>query len=115
MIFDAPPARLAQAAGYTLYMCQRAMFAKALGKSDDHVRVLTKEWARGLGDRMQIEIRATGFENVDWEKPYVIMANHQSYLDVLALFTALPKTFGVVAKSGLYRVPFFGGVMRALG
>jgi 1-acyl-sn-glycerol-3-phosphate acyltransferase len=115
MILDAPPVRLATAAAYTLYMCQRAMFDKALGKSDEHVQKLAKEWAIGLGDRMQIEIRTTGFDSVDWSKPYVVMANHQSYLDVLALFTALPRTVGVVAKKELYRVPFFAGVMRALG
>ena len=112
MIFDAPPVRLATAAAYTLYMCQRAMFDKAIGKSDEHVRDLAKEWALGLGGRMQIEIRATGFDAVDWSKPYVVMANHQSYLDVLALFSALPKTVGVVAKNMAF--PLAGGVVGRL-
>src|SRR5207248_1703219 len=69
----------------------------------------------GMQSRLGIEIHATGFDSVDWSQPYVVMANHQSYLDVLALFTALPKTFGVVAKKELFYIPFFAGVMRALG
>lgn len=114
-MLDSPPVRLTVATAYTLYMCQRAMLGKALGGSDERVRELAKEWARGLRERMGIEIRATGFENVDWSRPYVVMANHQSYLDVLALFSALPETFGVVAKKELFRVPVFSGVMKALG
>jgi 1-acyl-sn-glycerol-3-phosphate acyltransferase len=110
-----PTLRLGWAAGYTLKMCQIAMARKALGASDEVVRDLTKEWALGLSSRMGIEVRAHGIESVDWSKPYVLMANHQSYLDVLALYTALPQCFGIVAKKPLFAVPFFGGVMRALG
>ncbi len=115
VLFDSPPARLTLATAYTLFMCQRAMIEKALGRGDERVRTLAKEWARGMRDRTGIEIRAEGFDAIDWSRPYVVMANHQSYLDVLALFSALPRTFGVVAKKELFRVPFFAGVMRALG
>jgi 1-acyl-sn-glycerol-3-phosphate acyltransferase len=110
-----PSLRLVWAGGYTLYMCERAMFRKAFGSSDEVVRDLTKEWALGLSSRMQIDVRTYGADAVDWSVPYVLMANHQSYLDVLALYTALPRCFGIVAKKGLFGVPLFGGVMRALG
>jgi len=112
----APPfLRLAWAATYTLGMCQRAMLEKGLGASDDRVRDLTKQWAEGLRARMGIEIRASGVADIDWSTPCIVMANHQSYLDVLALHHALPRCFGIVAKSELFAVPFFGGVMRSLG
>jgi 1-acyl-sn-glycerol-3-phosphate acyltransferase len=110
-----PQVRVAKAAAYTLYMSQRAVFEKALGKSDDRVRELTKQWAGGLRSVIGVEVKAHGFENIDWSQPYVVMANHQSYLDVLALYSALPKTFGIVAKKQLFSIPFFSGVMRALG
>jgi len=114
-MLESPPIRLAVGASYTMYMCQRAMLEKALGCDDERVRVLAKAWAAGMRSRLKIEIRAEGFDAVDWSQPYVVMANHQSYLDVLALFSALPKTFGVVAKAELFKIPFFAGVMRALG
>jgi 1-acyl-sn-glycerol-3-phosphate acyltransferase len=114
-VLEAPPLKLAVGGGYTMFMCQRAMLEKALGRDDERVRVLAKEWAAGMRDRLGIEVRAEGFDAIDWSRPYVVMANHQSYLDVLALFSALPKTFGVVAKAGLFKIPFFAGVMRALG
>jgi 1-acyl-sn-glycerol-3-phosphate acyltransferase len=96
-------------------MCQRAMLGQALGAEPEQVRVLIKEWAAGLASRMAIEIRSEGVDRVDWSRPLVIMANHQSYLDVLALFTALPRPVGVLAKKELFAVPLFGGVMRAIG
>ena len=114
-LFEAPPVKLAMGAGYPMFMCQRAMLEKALGRDDDRVRVLAKEWAAGMRARLRIDIECEGFDAIDWSQPYVVMANHQSYLDVLALFSALPKTFGVVAKAELFRIPFFAGVMNALG
>jgi 1-acyl-sn-glycerol-3-phosphate acyltransferase len=107
--------RLARGTAYTLQMCQLAMARKALGASDDVVRDLTKQWAVGMCARTGVEVHASGVDAVDWTQPYVIMANHQSYLDVLALYRALPRAFGIVAKRSLFAVPFFGGVMRALG
>jgi 1-acyl-sn-glycerol-3-phosphate acyltransferase len=107
--------RLGWAATYTLGMCRKAMWEKAWGAHDERVRELTKAWANGLSARMQIEVRAHGVDTIDWASPCVVMANHQSYLDVLALYRALPRCIGFIAKKPLFFVPLFGGVMRSLG
>lgn len=110
-----PPVALAWATAYTLGMSAKAVVRRALGGGDEIVRRMTKEWAEGLCERMGIEVRVHGVDAIDWSMPCVVMANHQSYLDVLALYRALPRIFGFVAKKQLFRVPFFGGVMRAVG
>jgi 1-acyl-sn-glycerol-3-phosphate acyltransferase len=115
MILDSPAGRLLKAWFYTLYMSQKAMREKAMGKSDARVCELTQEWSRGLRRHVDIEVRSFGFEKIDWSRTYVIMANHASYLDVLALYSALPRIVGFVAKKELYMIPFFNGVMRAVG
>ena len=107
--------RLGWATGYTFKMSGKAMFEKALGARDERVQELTKDWARGLAERMRIEVRAHGMDAVDWSAPCVVMANHSSYLDVMALYHSLPRCIGFVAKRPLFSVPFFGGVMRSLG
>jgi 1-acyl-sn-glycerol-3-phosphate acyltransferase len=111
----APPLALAWAFAYTIRMSQRAMLDRALGAGDDHIQQMVKEWARGMGGRMKIEVVARGVDAVDWSRPQVLMANHQSYLDVMALYRVLPRVFGMVAKKELFRIPFFSGVMRAVG
>ena len=111
----APPVALAWAFAYTIRMSQRAMLAQAQGAGDDRIQAFVKEWAVGLGERMRIEVRSYGLDSIDWSAPRVLMANHQSYLDVMALYRVLPRCFGFVAKKGLYALPFFAGVMRAVG
>lgn len=91
------------------------MVEKALGCSDDRVRELTKLWAAGLCKRAELDVEVFGGDDLDWSEPVIVMANHQSYLDVLALYRALPRPFGIIAKKVLFKVPAFGGVMRALG
>jgi 1-acyl-sn-glycerol-3-phosphate acyltransferase len=110
-----PIARLAWGGLYTLGMCQKAMFEQATGASSIRVRDLGRQWAEGMTKRMGVEVRAFGFDTVDWSVPRVIMANHQSYLDVLALYRAMGRPFGFIAKRQLFAIPFFGGVMRAFG
>jgi 1-acyl-sn-glycerol-3-phosphate acyltransferase len=107
--------RLLWATAYTFWMCFRALWGVAWGASDDQVREWTRVWAAGLARRMRIEVLAQGMEDIDWSMPCIIMANHQSYLDVLALYHALPRPFGIVAKKQLFAIPLFGGIMRALG
>jgi len=72
-------------------------------------------WAPGLlwagGARMRVE----GIENVDFSAPHFFVANHQSLLDVCALFAALPTALHFVIKKELARVPFLGWYARAMG
>lgn len=115
MISLGPAARLLRAWFYTVDMSRKAMLAKALGASDTRVRAHVKEWAWGFRARTGVDVRAHGVEAVDWSKTYVIMANHASYLDVLALYSTLPEIVGFVAKKELRSIPFFSGVMDAVG
>lgn len=51
--------------------------------------------------------KVTGLENVDPSKPYVIVINHQSMVDIMALYF-LPLNFRWVSKREVFRLPFFG-------
>jgi 1-acyl-sn-glycerol-3-phosphate acyltransferase len=66
----------------------------------------------GFGAR----VRVAGLEGLEPGARYVIVSNHQSHLDPLALvvaFRAHPLRF--VAKQELARVPIFGQALRASG
>ncbi len=45
----------------------------------------------------------------------LFLANHRSMADVLALFATAPKSMRFVAKSSLFKIPYFGQTMRYIG
>lgn len=58
------------------------------------------------------------FENVeviDPNQPQILVANHVSWFDVLALAASLPGRYVFVAKKELGKVPVFGGALQACG
>jgi 1-acyl-sn-glycerol-3-phosphate acyltransferase len=72
-------------------------------------------WAPGLlwgsGARLSVE----GLERVDWTRPHIFVANHQSMIDICALFRGLPVPLHFVVKRELARVPFLGWYVAAMG
>ncbi len=69
---------------------------------------LARRWGRLIirlsGSRVVVE----GVEGMDWSRPLVVVANHQSWFDVFALVGYLPVKARFVAKEELSRIPFFG-------
>ena len=53
------------------------------------------------------DIKITGLENIDRNKTYVIVANHQSLADIVILYKTKMQ-FKWVAKETLFKVPFVG-------
>lgn len=52
----------------------------------------------------------SGLENIDKNKTYVIVANHQSLADIIVLYQ-MKAQFKWVAKDSLFKVPFLGWCM----
>ena len=51
--------------------------------------------------------RVEGLENIDKDKPYVIVINHQSMVDIMMLYL-VPMAFRWVSKREVYRIPYIG-------
>jgi 1-acyl-sn-glycerol-3-phosphate acyltransferase len=89
-----------------------ATLAHVLGPSAVHRAA--HRWARTLlalaGVHLEVEGRPPA-------PPYLVMANHTSRLDIVALIAALPADHrvGFLAKHTLFDVPLLGGAMRRLG
>jgi len=54
-------------------------------------------------------------EGMDWDRPLVVVANHQSWFDVFALAAYLPAKARFVAKEELGRIPIFGNAWKSCG
>jgi len=78
---------------------------------------MARLWGRvciwGTGCRLVVE----GADRLDARDRYVLMANHQSALDIPVLMAVLPAEWRTVfwAKQSLFRVPVLGWAMRMLG
>lgn len=54
------------------------------------------------------------YEKLDYSKPSIIVANHTSFLDILAVLMLHPKTI-IMVKSWVYNSPIFGPFIRYAG
>ena len=72
-------------------------------------------WARLLAWCTPMRLRITGKENVDKNQSYVVVSNHQSQYDILALYGWLGVDFKWVMKMELRNVPVLGIACEKLG
>ncbi len=64
-----------------------------------------------------VPVVVEGLDRLADGRRYVIMANHESGLDIVVLLTALPPSVELrfLAKKSLFAIPFLGWAMRAAG
>jgi len=72
-------------------------------------------WAKSIVWSAGAKIELHGLDKIDFNKSYVFAGNHQSHIDVVAVFSILPLTVRYIAKKELFRIPFFGWAMAAAG
>lgn len=62
-----------------------------------------------------IEIKATGVENIPSEGGFIFTPNHQGMYDVLAILEVCPRMFSVIAKKELANIQFLKQVFTLVG
>jgi 1-acyl-sn-glycerol-3-phosphate acyltransferase len=72
-------------------------------------------WGRCVAWTIFVRIRVRGAEHIQPGQAYVFVANHASFLDILALFASLPYPFRMMAKRELFWLPFIGWHLRLAG
>ena len=82
------------------------------GKAPRMVQVL---WSRSVLWFLLVPIKVTGKEHVNPKQSYVFVANHQSFLDVFAVYGWLPNNFKWLMKKELRKVPFVGTACAVAG
>lgn len=100
---------------WTAVMVVLAVTASILKGDPEVFRRAQRTWARGLVRVWGVDVRVFGAETVDTSRSYVVMANHLSYVDIVALFLALPIIPGFLAKSELTKIPFLSQALRSGG
>lgn len=83
--------------------------------SADYLHNWARVWGRVSLRLAGARLRLTGLEHLPRGAAVIYMPNHQSQLDILALFAGLPGQFRWLAKAELFRIPLFGLAMRRSG
>ncbi len=80
------------------------------------VHQISVAWARGIIAWNPLwRLAVSGRQNIREGKHYLVVSNHQSLLDILAVAAALPLNFKFLAKRELFYIPFMGWAMACAG
>jgi 1-acyl-sn-glycerol-3-phosphate acyltransferase len=78
---------------------------------------ITWLWARTCLWLSGCRLQVSGRRHIDRQRRYIVMANHQSALDIPVLLAVLPVALRITfwAKKSLFSIPVVGWAMRAMG
>ncbi len=72
-------------------------------------------WSPGIVWMMGVKLEVEGLENLEKDKPYVFVSNHQSFADIPCIMRGIPRKLHFVAKNELKKLPFVGWFIWASG
>jgi 1-acyl-sn-glycerol-3-phosphate acyltransferase len=92
---------------HSVYIVTAAMIGTLLDRTGGAAWWCTLKWASGILYAVGVKVEPH-FEAPLPEGPCIFVCNHQSAIDILALFGALPRRFVFVAKKSVFSYPFIG-------
>ncbi len=87
----------------------------SLFKADRIMYWLGRTWSRTIGYLTPVRVLVKGKENIEKGRSYIVIADHQSYYDILAMSGWLGLDLKYVMKKELGRVPVFGYACKSYG
>lgn len=101
------------AAIMTLLLFIPMMLAALFSRTGNLAFTISKQWARVMLLVTGVKVCITGKEKIEPGRRYVIISNHQSQFDILALVTSLGLQFRWVIKKEILKIPLFGWALYA--
>ena len=76
---------------------------------------VARAWGRMLMAVFLIDVRLQGSGQLDPGCPYVLASSHFSLIDTPLMFGFLPLPFRILARDGLWKIPFIGWHLNRAG
>ncbi len=99
----------------TLFFGITSILTSVLPGRDRYYTFWARSWAQIILFFARIPVRLEVSESARAMPAAIFMSNHESVLDILALFLAVPHDVKFVAKSSLFSIPILGWSMRRGG
>jgi 1-acyl-sn-glycerol-3-phosphate acyltransferase len=101
----------------TLFYGSRMLWAVARKSPDVSCLCdeMPRRWARFLLRLSGVKVEVENVDVIDPDKPQILVANHGSWYDVLAMLDQIPGSFIFVAKKELFSIPIFGSAVLSCG
>ena len=99
----------------TIFFGAIAISVSFFTRTGNPVHIVARTWARSILMFSRFPVRVNGLSNIEPDKSYVYMANHQSNFDIPVLLGYLPVQFRWLAKAELFKIWGFGRAMRGAG
>lgn len=96
---------------YTVVLTPLAALGAALGRVEV-VTVLGRFWGGLIIRTAGIRVELEGLENIRELSSFVLISNHQSMFDIMALLAYFPRPVRFVAKKELLKIPVFGYALK---
>jgi len=106
---------------YVIFLCATvilgtvAIFLSLFDSSGNIPHRIARLWGKIPLRTTGTKVSVQGRENIDPQKSYILVSNHQSTFDIFALLGYLPIQFRWIAKAELFRLPFLGWAMSRIG
>ena len=99
----------------TIPLSAAVVIGSYIGLPKRYYDKIPRWWARWILWATGARVEVHGIENLSADRAQIIVANHVSWYDVLALAAHTPKRYRFVAKKELARVPLWGHAWVAAG
>ena len=99
----------------TMFFGTINLFVSLFDKVGNAQMVMARTWARSLLIIAGVRVEAEGLEKIDLGKPFVIAANHSSYMDTPVILDKIGLQFRFLAKEGLFKIPLLGTHLKLAG
>jgi len=84
-------------------------------RSGSQQHFVARQWARTMLRIALSPVEIVGADNIPQPAVAVYGSNHLSYMDTPVLFAKLPFQFRILAKQGLWKIPFVGWYLNRSG
>lgn len=101
--------------GITLVFSAGAVLFIAPFASRKTTDTYIRAWAWVLINLSGVRLKITGQENLRGVHAAILVSNHMALLDIPVLFSAIPLSFRMAAKSELFNLPLFGRAITRFG